>query len=256
MIDLKGDDSEGKSLQVQCAECDRTTNHHVERAVVQTRSYGDGYDSPHVVEQSVFQIIRCLGCDTVSFRRSDTNSEEYEMGSNGESVNPETETLYPARDSEPLVNSNYLVGDVHRIPNGIQPVYREIVEGSRRGMWILVGVGIRTIVEAVCLDLKMPKDKLNLMIDALEEGSRISSDEARILHSIRLLGNDAAHELKAPTREQVRAALRVVDHLLLGVYVLPQDASVLPVATEKESKRVAMSPLSPNAPDHTPESSK
>ncbi len=71
-------------------------------------------------------------------------------------------------------------------------------------------------------------DDLNKKINKLKNMSLLTSDGAKTLHGIRLLGNAAAHEVEAPTTEQIKAAFKVIDHLLLGAFVLPKEASVLP----------------------------
>lgn len=50
---------------------------------------------------------------------------------------------------------------------------------------------------------------------------------AKILHSLRIMGNQAAHKVKPHSEEDLRTAFDVVEHLLQGVYVLPAKASRL-----------------------------
>ncbi|MDY3558591.1 DUF4145 domain-containing protein, partial [Gemmata sp. JC673] len=56
----------------------------------------------------------------------------------------------------------------------------------------------------------------------------VSGDGAKILHSLRFMGNNAAHEVKGHTAEELTIALGVVEYLLHGVYVMPKKAAKLP----------------------------
>ncbi|MRR37470.1 DUF4145 domain-containing protein, partial [bacterium] len=52
----------------------------------------------------------------------------------------------------------------------------------------------------------------------------LTGDGAQILHRLRVLGNDAAHEVKPHTAEQLALAMDVVEHLLQGAYIFPGKA--------------------------------
>jgi hypothetical protein len=56
----------------------------------------------------------------------------------------------------------------------------------------------------------------------------VTKDGADILHRIRGMGNQAAHEQKAHTEAQLVAAFEVVEHMLKGVSIIPSHASSLP----------------------------
>jgi len=77
------------------------------------------------------------------------------------------------------------------------------------------------------------------MLDEIAAGNRgaspvfpqkgvLTTEGAEILHSTRLLGNLAAHEVKAHSIEELSAAMDVAEHLLTSVYVLPKRALSLP----------------------------
>jgi len=62
-------------------------------------------------------------------------------------------------------------------------------------------------------------------IDGLVSQGVLSLEGSKILHKIRTLGNDAAHEVKPHNENQLGVALDVCEHLLQDVYVLPQQAA-------------------------------
>jgi hypothetical protein len=56
----------------------------------------------------------------------------------------------------------------------------------------------------------------------------LTNDGATILHSLRNMGNDAAHEVKPHREEELKVAFDVVENLLESVYLLPLKAKKLP----------------------------
>jgi hypothetical protein len=63
----------------------------------------------------------------------------------------------------------------------------------------------------------------------------LTTDSADILHELRFLGNEAAHEVKPHSEDTLKMAMDVAEHLLKTVYVLPQQASVLKAQNKKPS---------------------
>lgn len=210
----------GKTIQIACPRCDANTKHTVERAL----DWSNYYKEPDFQVWGTLQIIRCNGCDTLSFRSIDFDSESFD--SDYRSL--ETEKLYPERKNRSVTDELYLRDDVYEIPEIIQAIYRETLSAVQHDLPTLTGIGIRAIIDVTCRDLKAKGDNLFQKINKLVTMSLLTPDGAKILHGIRLLGNDAAHEMKPPRAGQITAALKVIDHLLLGVYVLPKEASVLP----------------------------
>ena len=92
---------------------------------------------------------------------------------------------------------------------------------------------VRAIVETICKHQGLTQGNLETKIDGLATTGVITTAGAEILHSLRFMGNVAAHEVKAHKTEELGTAMDVVEHLLLGVYVLPGRAKKLP----KEGKR-------------------
>jgi hypothetical protein len=228
---------QGQAIQVVCPQCEKTTKHIVERAI----EWSGYIDGPDIRAWATYQIVRCNGCDTLSFRSIHTNSEDLEYNDAGELVRIETETLYPERKKRSVIDELYLRDDVYEIPEIIQVIYRETLSAVQHDLPTLAGVGIRAVIEATCQNLTSKKRNLAGRIDELVGKSLLTPAGAEILHGIRLLGNDAAHEIKAPKAKQIKAALKVIDHLLLGVYVLPQEASVLPKPVPKPAlKAIAL----------------
>ncbi len=225
MSEIKESKTQGKTAHIQCPQCNVHTKHTVERAL-EWSAYSEEAD---ISVWTTCQIVRCNGCDTLSFRslHSDSESRCYDRD--------EEECLYPERKQRSVVDELYLRDDVYDIPEIIQVIYRETLSAVEHNLPTIAGIGIRAVVEATCQDLKAKQRNLQDKIDELVAMSLLTPSGAEILHGIRELGNAAAHEIKAPTKKQITAALKVIDHLLLGAYVLPKEASVLPKPKPKSA---------------------
>lgn len=206
----------GAKVQCTCRECHRTTKHEVVADAVLSGS-DDDYDISWTTE---YQIVRCLGCETVSFRRTNSNSE-----SNPIQIGPDEwvenihEELFPLplEGRQPLADSDLL-------PDQIQRIYSESLEALNNQQKVLCGIGVRAIVETICKDRSAAGNDLFAQINSLVSLGVLTQDGAAILHKLRTLGNNAAHEVKPHTPKELGLAFDVIDHLLLGVYILPKHA--------------------------------
>ena len=61
---------------------------------------------------------------------------------------------------------------------------------------------------------------------------------ANNLHSIRFIGNEAAHELEAPSPDELRLAISICEDLLNYVYELDYKAYRLATSREANEKKI------------------
>ncbi|MDI9431690.1 MAG: DUF4145 domain-containing protein [Planctomycetota bacterium] len=211
-----------KTVSALCGECRLKTQHRILAAI----DYSGENEGGDIQAWGSAQIIQCQGCETIGFRDVWQSSEDREPH----------ETLYPERTvkSKSLTDDLYLRDDLYNVPDIIRVVYRETLSAVEHDLPTLAGIGIRAVIEAICHHLKAKEHNLQAKIDGLASRSLLTPDGARILHSIRELGNCAAHKMKAPSKSQITAALKIINHLLLGVYVLPREAGVLPKPRKKK----------------------
>lgn len=107
----------------------------------------------------------------------------------------------------------------------MEGIYLETIKALNSSQSILTGIGIRAIIETICKDKNANGGDLLNKIDDLVTQGVLTKEGAAILHKLRILGNKAAHEVRPHDDVQLGLALDVIDHLLLGVYVLPHHAS-------------------------------
>ena len=214
--------TEGGNVRVLCGLCGQATVHTVLKSVE--------YELEHIESSNfsmtvwlVHQIIQCRGCETTSFRRVSTNTENVHH-------DPETGTpelveeidLFPNR-----IEGRSEIEETFALPWLVKTAYRETLAALRGSLPVLAGIGIRSIVESVCNDRQATGRTLFDRIDSLVVEGVMTPDGAKVLHSLRELGNDAAHEIREYPIATLNAAMDVVDHLLMGVYVIPQRAARL-----------------------------
>src|SRR5690606_30780536 len=52
----------------------------------------------------------------------------------------------------------------------------------------------------------------------------ITEKESKRLHSIRFIGNDSVHEMKAPREESLKIVLNIIEHLLNNLYLIDYNS--------------------------------
>jgi len=73
--ELKLNESKDRKILVSCGVCKRNTNHLVLASadMIGNNDVGNGYEVQWAVNH---QVVQCLGCDTISFRKASHNSED------------------------------------------------------------------------------------------------------------------------------------------------------------------------------------
>lgn len=217
---------DGEKAWCKCPHCERRTKHTILASV----SHSGFVEGPDINFHDEYAIVQCDGCETMCFRKESTNSEDIDWENNRPIVSVSS---YPEPSPEPHEGAAYITDEMYSMPGIVQSIYSETLGAIRNGLSILAGIGIRAIVEATCHDQKASGRNLEKKIDDLVTKSLLTQKGAEILHGLRLIGNTAAHEMKPPSKKQVAAAMKVIDHLLIGAYVIPEEAEVLPAPSKK-----------------------
>lgn len=204
--------------RIPCSSCNNVTRH----AVVASAEGATEVQDFTVWDQ--FEIVQCLGCERLSFRKDYQSTDEMVHDPEDDSdILITHEEVYPPRVvGRPLLNYS------HFLPYEVSQIYRETHQALCSGQLVLAGVGIRALIEAVCKEKGVPGKNLEKRIDSLASEGVLTKAGAEILHSLRTMGNTAAHEVKPHGENELNTAFDVVEHLLLGVYILPAKAAILP----------------------------
>ena len=207
-----------ETRKIVCGHCNVKTNHKVHASVEffwdETDIAVQGYD--------LYEIVSCLGCDTLSFRLASTNSEDVEIDEKGNYSYPEIEEIYPSRlIGRPPLKEQY------SLPEKIRVIYKETHAALSSKLKILAGVGIRALVESICSEEKAVGSNLKERIDDLVKKNVLTPKNAETLHKTRFLGNRSAHEVESATDSELEVAFDILENLLETVYIIPQKAKGL-----------------------------
>ncbi len=215
-------DDEGKEIRAACSECSRETTHSIVRSARYTTQYDEKDFSITLWDN--YAIIECKGCQSISFRHQSSNSENVDYDSDTGDVVPEKKVVV----NPPRLAGRRELRDSWLLPTPVELAYEETLQALRGGMPVLAGIGIRALVETMCKDRGARGRNLEKKLDNLVDQGVITKDGAEILHSLRIMGNDAAHEVKPHTIEDLSIAMDVIENALQSIYILPQRAAKLP----------------------------
>jgi len=202
-------------VKALCASCKKVTNHTI---LAEHETSGDNYDGD-IRWWRTCQIIQCLGCDDISFQDASTCTEDFDPQT-GQPI--ESVDLYPSRTEGREPMSSY-----EEFPGRTKRVYLETLKALNNQTPILAAIGLRALIESICLEQKTKAKNLAKGIDELADMGLLSKKQAEFLHNHRFMGNEAAHEIVAPKPEHLVAALDIAETLLKTIYILPDMADQL-----------------------------
>lgn len=217
---ISHNEMQNQECRVVCANCIAETRHKI---LISVDVKGAAYDWDYHYNNS-YQIVECQGCDSLSFRKVHTNSEDY-------FVDPDTNEyfdsakidIYPSR-----VEGRSELKHTHFLPINVRQIYGETHLALCSKQPILAVIGIRALVETVCNGKGATGKDLEKRIDNLVDLGILTSQSAELLHSLRILGNEAAHEVKVQDEQTLSLTMDVVEQLLNNVYILPAVTAKLP----------------------------
>lgn len=202
-------------LDNYCSRCNQKTRHQV------CGNYEKTYRDDYICDAK-YMIIECCGCGNTSFRYE---FHDIEAGYPIRSSSVEEEWYVPKTvDYYPKVLENHTKMDgIYNVPEIVRNAYQQSLAAFTEGANILAGLGFRSVIEAICNDQKITGRDLETRINKLCAQGIISKKDARLMHGVRFLGNDAAHEIKSPESHALRVVLTIVEHMIRSLYILEKE---------------------------------
>jgi hypothetical protein len=193
-----------RNIKAECPECLSLCNHVLHFEIYR-------YDTLFPDLKSIFQIIQCKGCETISLQYK-------EREKNGKEIvyNFPSDHLYPATNSEIFLKTK----ELKEMPKIVQGVYKEMKLALNSGLNLLAGIGLRMIVESVCIDQQISGHNLKEKIIELQKLGHISVKALPVVDRLREIGNISAHKIQSIEIESLKHAVEIVNHLLKSVYIL------------------------------------
>lgn len=196
-------------MKCYCSHCKTQTNHIiVGEASNHYNDEDEGYFST-----DTYRIVKCMGCDTVSFNREMTGSEFIRYNQFNE------EEIYSEFESYPIKEDSIEPLECWELPPIVSGIYSESVKALNQGCNVLATIGLRATIEALCIDKNIP-GTLKTKIDRLRSQGIITKEDCRRLHELRQSGNDSAHELIALEKDKLLLLLEIINNMLSNQYIL------------------------------------
>jgi hypothetical protein len=215
-----------KKIKVNCNYCSTLTNHEIiaDYTVYETEEFEGGNQD---VGKISYQIVSCMGCESVSYRTEDTyrNYIEFFNEKTGEfKIVPfkSFEKFFPERMGEMLNTRNF-----SGLTNSLKQIYRETIDCYNSNHQILCAVGLRAVVEGVCNHTNTKGENLSARIKGMSKRGLISRKLSEALDVHRFLGNQAVHNLSVADKEELLHAIKLIDQLLEAVFETPHHHSIL-----------------------------
>ena len=219
---------QGAKIKNYCNECHHETWHEI--LFVKTISE----NSEEFSWSKDYAVLQCAGCDNICFKTEASDSESYDIDEYGNWIPIIDRKIYP-----PINEGLGEIENLYEGPIEINKIYTETVKSITDGCYTLAGIGLRATIEAICNHENIQGRDLNTRINKLVTNGFISKDDANKLHAIRFIGNDAAHEIKAPLNNQIIIALKIIQHLISTKYAMQEEINKyleLPITTYEDFK--------------------
>ncbi len=212
--------------RIYCNSCKNNTWHEVAANHDQKREDNLwGYQQNFEAE-----ILRCCGCDQISFRLVKHPFEFQDKNDKPE------EEIYPERGFKQREQRYFL-----HLPTEVRNLYNETLSAHDRNLILLSTVGLRALIEAIVANKLSKKDygeTLESKINALAK--YFNESTINTLHEFRTMGNKAIHAQLAPDPLDIHRALYVVEGIMEFFYGI--DEHVYTYKTFKNKKKNKKSP--------------
>lgn len=215
--------------QIYCNTCQHKTNHlcrldefsfgHLDED--QKKNMDD-----YFVEVDGLRLWSCAGCDewTIEKYWSVVLVEEWDALTDRERIESK---FFPERTM-----FHAQLKQFHQLPATLDQIYREVLHSYNSALSVLCAVGVRTILEGICADQEIQGKNLYEKIEGLS--SVLPKNIVTNLHSLRFLGNEAAHEQVSPDQIELQLAINLIEDLLNFLYELDYRAASLTRWREKK----------------------
>ncbi len=212
-----------QTIETKCPRCRRETNHSI------LANYTYKMDDPRCYYwvYTDYEIVKCNGCNFISFREVYADSECIDYNENGELVHGDIEKRYPSI----IVSSRIKDYNINYIPYTCRSIYEETEFSLANNQVLLSAMGLRALIESICNsqeqfgNIKFKSDNLYEKINELVNKKKLTEESGEILHKIRGIGNESTHELKPTNISHLKIAFDIIENLLVMLYVFPKEFS-------------------------------
>lgn len=208
----------GTVQKVHCNTCGIKTLHTLKDSSLcgkyDIQCEGTEFETLGWWEEHEYRFWVCQGCETAALEVSWSNmaidGALDEAGKNGVSTwYPPLAKLTPRRFQQFRKQS-------------LRNIYSEVIDSYNLGLKLLCASGLRALLEGICVDMGIEDTGetrlLTRKLYALEERGLVKEEIVDNLFALKFIGDEAIHQLKTPTEEELETGVRVVESLISFLY--------------------------------------
>jgi hypothetical protein len=174
----------------------------------------------------LYELLLCPSCNTVNLIKTSYDSETSPIDYDGDEYDITVEYLFPRIKS----------GNFKNLPSLVEKSYATATK-LRKIEPIASVIFSRKSLEAICDNQKATGRNLKDRIDNLAQKGAIPELLKEAAHSVRLLGNEGAHELDAEvSADDAETLLALCDAIIGYVYEAPQLVQTIQERLAKSKK--------------------
>ncbi|MEA5479953.1 DUF4145 domain-containing protein [Pseudanabaena galeata UHCC 0370] len=169
-----------------------------------------------------YSLWSCRGCDTATLQESWALKVTVKKNTNQAFW---AYTFHPKRSENNCLRKVFL-----SLPPDLCCIYDEIIHSFNSELQILTSIGLRALLEGICVDQGITdKDARGLKgkLQELDKRKHLPSSIISGLDSFKYIGDNAAHRLERTKMEDLRLAIEVMEDLLNFLYSLDAKANYL-----------------------------
>ena len=205
----------GEIIKVHCNLCRGTRRQEILYREI-TKSEDTIDDAFKVYWTDIYEMLRCCGCESVSFRHQSSFSEEVD------------------EDGKPIVHTTYYPPTTYRheprwlsdlfliLPldnDFIGDLIREIYVALRNGSPRLAVMGIRALLEQVMIHRVGDQGTFSQNLDEFERKGMISKSQRTVLEPLIEVGHAAMHRSYSPTNRDLTTLMDIIENVIESIYV-------------------------------------
>jgi hypothetical protein len=206
-----------KSIWEHCNRCSGKKRHEVlyHKKIEWSEELSDDFG---IAGSDTYDLLQCLGCESVQFRHKKWFSEDYDP----ETGQPEiTIRQYPPPTfrTSPKWLTDLLISD---IDESIQGFILEIYIALQNDAPRLAVLGIRALLETIMIDKIGDKGTFVANVAAFEEEGFISKKQKEVIKPILEAGHAAMHRGYKPNKNEVVRLMDVTESIIETIYMNEQ----------------------------------
>jgi len=217
--ETKGVPKKEKIKSILCPNCKTETKHKCEWKQQKREEWAGG----QIFLDNDDLVYSCMGCGYITLIKSKWFSENLIMGDDGNAEADEEVHYFPKRDHKTI----YPRVEYHHLPSKVKTVYEEVINAYNEDLLILCAIGIRALIESVCIEEKISGKDLKEKIDGLATKNIITKPLSEGLQENRLIGNEGAHRIESYTKEELKIAINLIEILLENHYTIAEKIAKL-----------------------------